>query len=77
MKRLYLWSLSVRPGNIGWTMAISGLVVALMLASGGFLLSRSGDEQSVDLQMTQSSQPMPWQTVMKWLSYRLHHSNQD
>ena len=78
MKRLYLWSLSVRPGNIGWTMAISGfMLVALMLASGGFLLSQSLGDEAAGTQMIQSSQPMPWQTVMKWLSYRLHHSAQE
>ena len=77
MKRLYLWSLSVRPGNIARTMAISGFVVAaVILASGGFLLSQTLDDPSAGTQMIQSSQPMPWQTMMKWFSYRLHHSNQ-
>ena len=78
MKRLYLWSLSVRQGNIGWTTAISGfVVVALILASGGFLVSKSLDDQSAGTQMSQSAQPIAWETVMKRLSYRLHHFSQE
>lgn len=58
-------------------MATSGfVVVALILAGGGFLLSKALDDQSAGTQMIQSSQPMTWETMMKRLSYRLHHSSQ-
>ena len=67
----------MRPGNFGWTTAISGFIaVALILASGGFWLSQSLDDQPAGTEMVQSSQPMAWETMMKWLSYRLHHSSQ-
>ena len=77
MTRLYLlWNLRVQQGNISW-MAISGFVVAaLMLGGGGFLLSKTLDDRSVGMHMVQASQPMAWETVMKWLSFRLHHANQ-
>jgi len=69
-------AVKVLHGNISGRTAISGLVVvALLLAGGGFLLGTTLDSQSAGSQM-QSSQPVAWQTVMKWFSHRLHNSSQ-
>ena len=65
----------MRQRNISWATATSGFVIlAVILASEGFLLSKSLDDQSAGAQ-SQSSH-VAWVSVMKGLSHRAYNSDQ-